>query len=277
MTKTTYTYALNTSTIRGCGTPSLEKMIEIAANAGYDAIEPWVEEIDTWTSSGRSLSQLYSLLCQHGLTVVNLIGFPTWSVPDRQKRTKGFEEAKRCFAMAQELACPYVAAPPIGIHQTPGVNLFDVADRYAELIDLAADYDVVPILEFWGIAQTLGTLGEALLVGTQANRKQACILSDIFHMYKGSGHFGGIEQIGPETIRILHVNDYPQQPARAVIEDSDRIYPGDGFAPYKEIFQRLNSAGFSGVLSLELFNENYWQEDGLTVATMGLKKLKSLV
>lgn len=277
MTKTTYTYALNTSTIRGCGTLALGDMIEIASKAGYDAIEPWVEEIDTWTNSGRTLSQLRSLVSAHDLTIVNLIGFPTWSVPDEQKRKAGFEEARRCFDMAQELACPYVAAPPIGIHQTPGVSLFDVADRYAALIDLASEYNVVPILEFWGIAQTMGTLGEALMVSSQANRRQACILSDIFHMYKGSGHFGGIEQLGPETIRILHVNDYPAQLPRKKIEDSDRVYPGDGVAPYNEIFRQLNITGFSGILSLELFNQKYWQEDGLTVATTGLEKLKSLV
>jgi sugar phosphate isomerase/epimerase len=252
-------------------------MIEIASKAGYDAIEPWVEEIDAWTNSGRTLSQLRSLVSAHDLTIVNLIGFPTWSVPDEQKRKAGFEEARRCFDMAQELACPYVAAPPIGIHQTPGVSLFDVADRYAALIDLASEYNVVPILEFWGIAQTMGTLGEALMVSSQANRRQACILSDIFHMYKGSGHFGGIEQLGPETIRILHVNDYPAQPPRKKIEDSDRVYPGDGVAPYNEIFRQLNIIGFSGILSLELFNQKYWQEDGLTVATTGLEKLKSLV
>jgi len=277
MPRKSYTYALNTSTIRGCGKLSLVDMIGIASQAGYDAIEPWIEEIDVWTNSGRSLMQLSSLVSEHGLRIVNIIGFPTWSVHDDQKRKEGFIEARRCFAIAQELSCPYVAAPPIGIHQTPNVNLFDVADRYAALIDLAEDYKVIPILEFWGISQTLRTLGEALLVSSQANRTQACILADIFHMYRGSGHFGGLEQLGPEAIRILHVNDYPANPIRTDLLDSDRVYPGDGVAPYNEIFRQLNTTGFSGILSLELFNSEYWKQDPLTVATTGLKKLKSLV
>ena len=35
--------------------------------------------------------------------------------------------------------------------------------------------------------------------------------------------------------------------------------------------------GFAGVLSLELFNRDYWQQDPLNVALTGLAKMKAVV
>ena len=52
---------------------------------------------------------------------------------------------------------------------------------------------------------------------------------------------------------------------------------GDGVAPLTEIFQLLQKIGFNGVLSLELFNPKYWQQDALTVAKTGLQKMKDSV
>jgi sugar phosphate isomerase/epimerase len=277
MSAANWTYALNTSTIRDCAELSLAEKVEITAEAGYGGIEPWVREIDAYVAEGGTLGDLRRMANDAGLRIVNLIGFFEWSVPDNEARNKAFMEAERCFAMAAELGCPYVAAPPLGIHTTPGVDLSDVAKRYGVLVDLGTQFDVVPVLEYWGIARTLGTLGEALLVAAECGRETARILADVFHTYKGSGHFNGFGLIGPETVAILHVNDYPATPPREAIKDGDRVYPGDGIAPYAEIVERLQAAGFQGVMSLELFNARYWQQDALTVARTGLAKLKHCV
>ena len=269
-------YALNTSTIR-CGELSLIEKIEVTARAGYDGIEPWVKEIDEYAAGGGDVEDLGERITDEGLATVNLIGFFEWCSPDADARRKGLEEARRCFELARRVKCPYVAAPPIGIHQTAGGDLFDLAGRYAELIALGADFGIVPVLEFWGIAKTLGTLGEALLVAAESGRQEACILADVFHIYKGSGHFEGLNLIGPDSIAIFHLNDYPASPNRDEIKDSDRVYPGDGIAPYPEIVTCLEKAGFSGVISLELFNRSYWGQDALTVAKTGLEKMKQVI
>ena len=41
--------------------------------------------------------------------------------------------------------------------------------------------------------------------------------------------------------------------------DADRIFPGDGILPLKEAVATLREIGYSGVVSLELFNPNYWE------------------
>ena len=50
-----FVYCLNTSTIRP--TPLLEK-IRVAGRAGYQAIEPWNDEIDDYLEQGGTISEL---------------------------------------------------------------------------------------------------------------------------------------------------------------------------------------------------------------------------
>src|SRR5512138_3805069 len=55
--KGTFRYCLNTATIRGQKLGIL-KEAEIAAKAGYEGIEPWVESVDTYSKNGGSLADL---------------------------------------------------------------------------------------------------------------------------------------------------------------------------------------------------------------------------
>ena len=57
----------------------------------------------------------------------------------------------------------------------------------------------------------------------------------------------------------------------------DRVFPGDGIAPLPQVIRDLRSLGFSGTLSLELFNPEYWKQDAFLVAKTGLRKLKDAV
>ena len=268
-----FLYCLNTSTIRNENT-SVMNAIDIAADAGYDGIEPWVEEIDKWMKEGGTLSDLQKKAADRGIQIVNLIAFFEWAVPEDDQRSKGLDEARRCFEIADALECSFVAAPPFGI-QNRAVDLFPVARRYAELLDAIVGFQAKPLLEFWGIARTLGTLGEALLVAAECGRPGTLLLADVYHMYKGSGHFHGLEHLGTEKLGLVHVNDYPEQPGRDTVTDADRVYPGDGLAPWPEIVVSLQNAGFEGMLSLELFNPGYWEKGSVAVAEEGLAKLKA--
>ena len=270
-----FDYCLNTSTIRSPGVSVLE-YVDIAADAGYDGIEPWVEEIDTWVEAGGSLEKLRDHAGSRGIRIVNLIAFFEWAVPENDRHARGMKEARRCFEIAQVLECPFVATAPKGIHDRE-VDLFSVARRFAELTDNVSDFAPKPLLEFWGVARTLGTVGEALLVAAESGVRDARLLTDIFHMYKGSGHQRGMEYLDPERLGLVHVNDYPSIPGRADIEDADRVYPGDGEAPWGQIVASLERQEYRGMLSLELFNPAYWAEGPVATARKGIEKLRKCV
>ena len=82
--------------------------------------------------------------------------------------------------------------------------------------------------------------------------------------------------LGPGSIGIFHVNDYPAID-RGKIADQDRVFPGDGVAPLADVLRTLRQIGYTGHLSLELFNREYWRRDPHEVARTGLEKLRAAV
>lgn len=271
-----FRYCLNTSTIQGQKL-SLVEEIEIAARAGYDAIEPWVREIDAYVAGGGSLPDLNQRLRDHGLAIPSAIGFFEWVVDDDARRAQGLEEARRNFDLLAAIGGERLAAPPMGATDQGDLSLLAIAERYRALLERGEQAGVVPQVEVWGFSRTLGRLGEAALVAIESGHKDACILADAYHLYKGGSPPGGLNLLGSAALHVFHMNDYPAVPGRALIADKDRVFPGDGAAPLGDILGSLQQIGFRGVLSLELFNREYWQQDALTVARTGLEKMRAVV
>lgn len=267
---------LNTSTIRGHDLP-LVREIELVSDAGYDAIEPWVREIDAYTAEGGELDNLGDRIADAGLTVENLIGFFEWAVDDPAARTSALEEARRAFDIASRIGCKRLAAPPSGVSGAPGLDLLSAAERYAAVVDLGREFGVVPMVEFWGAANSLGRLGEALLIAAECGRPEACVLADVFHMYKGGSPYEALALLAPGALGLLHMNDFPAAPPRGEIGDADRVFPGDGIAPLRQILRTLHGSGYRGMLSLELFNQSYYAMPAEEVLRVGLEKMESCV
>ncbi len=271
-----FVYCLNTSTISG-QKKSLTEEIEIAAKAGYGAIEPWVRELEAHVKAGGRLKDLARLVRDSGLIVADVIGFFEWIVDDDGRRKKGLEEAKRSMDLAQQIGSLRIAAPPVGATNQSGLDLRKAADRYRTLLEIGDKIGVVPQVELWGFSQTLGRLGETAHVAIEARHPKACILTDVFHLHKGSSDFAGLRLLSPAALQVIHMNDYPADPPREKIRDAQRVYPGDGVAPLKDLLRDLRANGCHSVLSLELFNETYWKQDALEVARTGLEKMRALV
>ena len=282
-------FCLNTSTVRinddswGKSRPITE-LIDIAAKAGYQAIEPWVSELDAYVKSGGSLKELGKRIADAGLVVPDAIGFSEWIVEDPDRRKKGLEQAKRDMDMVQQIGGKRLAAPPVGATGgmsrrddpkfTQPVELLAAADRYRALLELGKSMGVTPVVEVWGFSKTLKRLGEVLLVAAECGSPEGCVLPDVYHLYKGGSDFAGLHLLGPSAIGIFHVNDYPRID-REKIADADRVFPGDGVAPLKEVFATLRAMGYRGFVSLELFNREYWKRDPHQVAKTGLEKMKA--
>ena len=270
-----FTFNLNTSTISGQKL-TLVQEVEIVAKAGYQGIEPWTREIDQHVKAGGSLADLGKTIRDSGLAVVDVIGFFEWAVDDEAKRKKGLEQARRDMEMVRAIGGARIAAPPFGATDQANLDLRKVAERYRALLEIGDQVGVTPIVEVWGFSKPISRLGEAAMVAVESGHPRAAILADVYHLHKGGSDFGGLHLLGPDAIPVLHMNDYPDLP-REKLTDADRVYPGDGVAPLKELFRTLRSLGFRVDLSLELFNRDYWKDDPLKVARTGLEKMKAVV
>ncbi|CAM4105907.1 sugar phosphate isomerase/epimerase [Paenibacillus alkaliterrae] len=251
----------------------VEEQIAVAAEAGYAGIELWVRDIDAYLAGGGKLPELRRHIEASGIAVVNAIAFWSWADSEEAARRKGFEHAKRELELLAELGCAAAAAPPFG--SVAGVSLDDMAEQFAKLAKLSRGIGLEPYLEFWGRASKLNRLSEAVYVAMQSGVKDARLLLDPFHMYTGESEIEGIGFLRGDRIGIVHVNDYPAEPARAMIADEDRVFPGDGIAPSARIAQLLHASGYDGYLSLELFTPDFNGRTALEIAKHGLEKAKA--
>jgi sugar phosphate isomerase/epimerase len=267
---------MNTSTLSGHKLPLVQEL-ELIAKTGYQGVEPWIREIDEYVKAGGTLKDLRKRIDDMGLRIESCIGFFEWIVDDDAKRGKALEEARRNFDQVAQIGGHMLAAPPMGATERDDMNLLKAAERYRALIDLGENYGVVPQVEVWGFSKTIGRLGEAALIAMESGHPKACILGDVYHFYKGGTKLEGLKMLQGKYFATLHMNDYPANPPRETINDSHRVYPGDGIAPIVEILRDLKAIGFQGPLSLELFNRDYWKQDAATVAKTGLAKMKAVL
>ena len=267
-----FRFCLNTSTVSK-NPLDIVKYIDIASEAGYDGIEIWIRDLQRYLASGKKAGDLRKYLADKNLAVENAIGFAPWLAD----RDTGFRQMKEEMEMVASIGGKRIAAPAAGVKGDKPLDLFMAGERYRELLQLGRETGVMPQLEFWGASNVLWHLGQTLMIVAVAGDKDARILPDVYHMFRGGSSFDTLKMIDGSLIEIFHFNDFITTKPRTEQNDSDRVYPGDGGAPFKEIISRLKIMGGEKVLSLELFNENYWKEDPLSIAKTGLIKMKKLL
>jgi len=271
-----WTYGLNTSTIRPHRVP-LPEIVKMAAAAGYSAFEPWIDELDRYVADGGSLKDLRSCIEDAGITAASAIGFFNWIVDDDAERRQGLEEARRCMEVVAAIGGAMIAAPPMGATEQPDLDLRRAAERYGVLLKLGAEFGVKPLLEVWGFSKSIQRLGEAACVALECGRSDAGLLLDVYHLHKGGSGFTGLPYLQGGLVPLFHVNDYPASIHLEALTDADRVYPGDGDAPFDEIVAALYAMNFSGTLSLELFNEAYYALPPEQVVREGLRKTRKTI
>ncbi len=271
-----FTFSLNMATIRGQNL-GFAKELEIAAKAGYHSVEIWIDSLNTYLAAGGTLREVKTMLKDLGLQVENCISFNKWIVDDEAIRKDALEHMKKELDQLAEIGCKRIAATAMGLNNDTTISLDTIAERYRTVLELGISRNVIPLLEMWGFQKQLSTVSEVLYSAMQSGNSKACILLDIFHLYKGNTPLDTLPFINPQINPILHMNDYPSTLSRAVITDADRIYPGDGVAPIKRILKILKRHDQPLILSAELFNAIYYKQDALTVAKTALEKMKAVV
>jgi 2-keto-myo-inositol isomerase len=267
-------YCLNTSTIRGNNLDIVD-VVNAASKAGFHAIEPWIMEIDRYTSNGGALKDLGKRIADAGLTVEDAIAFNSFLDDDDARRAASMEKLKVDMDKVAQIGGKRIAAPPG--NNRAAVSLDNAAKYYREALEMGEKMGVQPLLELWGTHPVLGPLSHGIYVTVAAGRADASLLLDVFHLYKSGTPFTSLKQINGASLHVIHLNDYPQAADPSTLNDSNRIYPGDGVAPMREILRDLHDNGFRGYLSLELFNREYWARSADENLKTAIEKIRTTV
>lgn len=269
--------AINASTIRGYALP-LEDQVRAAVAVGCRGYEPWMKDIHEARARGR-FAEAVRIARDGGLEFVNGIAFGRWVDPDAGVRAIGLEETKRDMAALAEMGCPNIAASMFGVHRpgSPHLSAQEIADRYGKVCELGRKMGVRPVLEYWGHSVNMNRLEDALDVLAKARCEDAAVLADVYHTYRGGGSFETLGCLRAEQLPVLHVNDYRLTKPREELVDADRVWPGDGAAPWGRILATLDDAGLDPWFSTEVFNPDYWKTDARDTMRTALAKMTETI
>jgi sugar phosphate isomerase/epimerase len=248
--------SINVSTISGFKLP-IEEQIKLSAAAGFEGIELWMSDVYNYVKNGGKAKDLNQLLQDNGLILENIIGFSNWLSNDSQKSAEGIAQMKMDMELTAQLGGHYIAATGIGLDAFLPENIEMYGKQFAGIIHIGASYQVTPLLELWGHG-ILNKLWKVLSIAAESQSPDAKFLLDFYHLHAGGNPFSAFALLNGASLPVLHINDYPGDIPTETVEDSDRVYPGDGVCPFDEIIPLLYQNGFRGALSLELFNVSYW-------------------
>jgi len=265
-----FAFGLNTSTIQPA---SLMDKIRVTGEAGYDAIELWINDVEQHQEAGHPLSDVVHALDDQRLSRPSMISLRDWCVADDGQFDKAMEVARRRLDVARTLGVErMVAGPPRG-----KVPIELASARYGQLLELSVSRGVPASVEFLGFVEGINTLEMAWSVCGGAGSSEGTITPDAWHMFRGGSNPDALDAIPAEHIACFHWNDAPAEPKRVEQNDSHRVYPRDGIYDLKRLADKLRAKNWQGVLSLELFNRDYWKQDPLEVARTGLAKMRESV
>jgi sugar phosphate isomerase/epimerase len=149
------------------------------------------------------------------------------------------------------------------------VTLEDFAatpDCIREAGEIAAEFDLIGMIEFTRNSSHLATLGSALKVIHEADHPNIRPMLDFFHFWSGLSKFEDLDMIKQGELEHCHFQDLLDAP-RELTDNSYRVIPGNGVTPIAKIIHKLSEKGFAGALSVELFRQEIVNGDPFEVAT----------
>ncbi|MBW3623090.1 MAG: sugar phosphate isomerase/epimerase [Armatimonadetes bacterium] len=247
---------------------SLEEKIRLSAQNGYKAIELWNDELTQYVEGGGSLDDVMNRVHDADLHVPNIIAVHGWINATGADRDKAFEEVERRMDQAAKVGSPFITASP----SKDEIDVDLAAENYRALLDLGEQHGVRPALEYLGFVKGLKDIKTAAEIIEKADHPDSTIVHDFFHMYNGGSSVEDLRLIPADKIAMVHLDDAPDTKAIGEYKDADRVWPGDGTIQLRQMCDVLKEIGYTGYVSLELFNPEYWEMDAEEAARVGAEK-----
>src|SRR5450755_1313125 len=244
-------------------TADLATDIRITGQAGYDVIKLRDDKLDQFLAQG-SLDDVRQMLREAGVAAWTINAISLIGVGGTARTVARCHELSR---YAQAIECPWVLGVPGPTGgRTDAQVMSDTVAALREMADAAAEFGVSIAFEFMGFPwAAVRDVAGAWAIVQEADRPNLGIVVDTAHFYAGGSTLDSIREVDPQRLVVLHINDV-EDVAKPDITDGHRLYPGEGVVPLQDILGAVRVTGWDGVLSVELFREEYWQLDPLTVA-----------
>ena len=271
MTKMQNRLALHTWTL---DTTPLADALRAAKNAGWDAVELRRIDFTRCFDKGMTHAQVLDLVRKSGLKVACIgteYGLIFAQGDDKRRLLKVLEET---CANAVALGCDLIMIAP---GQNPPTPLREAAANFREGGEIAKAHGLRFALEFNSAHDVINRLEVGRELVALTNHPNCGLLFDAYHLERSGGGGRGFEQVAASEIFAFQFSDVPAGPPPAVRRPTDRLPPGKGKVRWREVFQLLKDKGYSGYLSYEAPNPDYWSRPPEEVAREAVEAARKLL
>ncbi|MDT3722109.1 3-dehydroshikimate dehydratase QuiC [Pseudomonas oryzihabitans] len=249
---------------------TLPEKLEAIAAAGFDGVEIFENDLLYSGASPREIRQLTQDL---GLAITLFQPFRDFEGCRRERLSRNLDRAERKFDLMQELGtdlilvCSNTAPDSLGDERLLADDLQLLAER-AAVRRLRIGYEALA----WG--RHVNTWQQVWRLVKAVDHPSLGVLLDSFHTLSLGGDPAGIAQIPGDKIFFVQMADAPLL-QMDVLEWSRhfRCFPGQGEFDLAGFLAPILRSGYTGPLSLEIFNDGFRAAQTRATAADGLRSL----
>lgn len=249
---------------------TLRQKLEAVAAAGFDGIELFEADFINFKGTAAELGRIAGDL---GLSIDLYQPFRDFEgMPEPQFR-RSLERAERKFDLMQAMGAPMVLCcsntSPLAVNDPSlaAAQLHELAERAARR-NLRVGFEALA----WGRHTSL--YGQAWEIVKQANHTHLGLILDSFHTLSLKDDPAGIAAIPGDKIFFLQMADAPLL-SMDVLQWArhHRSFPGQGDFDVVGFFEQVLRAGYTGPLSLEIFNDIFRETPNRRTAVDAMRSL----
>jgi sugar phosphate isomerase/epimerase len=261
--------ALHTWTL---DTTPLADVLRVVRETGWDGIELRRVDFLRAAEAGEPVERVIERVRASGVPVACVgveLGW-MWARGDERRRLlQVFDE--QC-ARAAALGCDTV----MSASDRGRGDLREAAANVRAVGDIAARHGVRVAIEFNSQAEQLNSLAPIREVLARADHPRCGLLLDTYHIERSGVTLRDLDDVRPVEIVYVQYSDVPRTgtvPGQAL----DRLPPGRGRVPFKELFALIAAKGYGGFLSYEAPNPEAWKRPALEVAGEALAATRAVL
>ncbi len=249
---------------------ALNEKLEAIAAARFKGVEIFENDLLSFDGTPDDIRRMVADL---GLEIVTFQPFRDFEgMPDNQ-RERAFARAERKFDLMQELGCDLlmvcsnVSPDSLGGIDRAAADLHALGERAAKR-GLRIGFEALA----WG--RHINDYRDAWEAVRRADHPAVGLVLDSFHVLARKTDLRAMRAIPADRIFLVQLADAPMLDMDYLSWSRHfRSFPGQGDLPVIDFMENLQATGFDGLVSLEIFNDQFRAGSPRSVAVDGHRSL----
>jgi 4-hydroxyphenylpyruvate dioxygenase len=248
----------------------LAEKLQATAAAGFTGVEIFESDLLSFNGSPKDVARMMADL---GLRIVTFQPFRDFEGMPEPARTRTFARAERKFDLMGELGCDLlmicsnVAPDSLGGIDRAAADFHELGER-AKKRDIKVGFEALA----WG--KHISDYRDSWEVVRRADHSAIGLTLDSFHIFSRKTDLKAIRSIPADKIALVQLADAPWLDMDVINWSRHfRCFPGQGEFPLTDFMDAVFATGYNGILSLEIFNDQFRAGSPRGVAVDGQRSL----